>query len=170
MQMNPVDTTWEVRMRLVEVGGGIAQDLGLGRVVGQILAYLYLSEGERSMDEIGEDLGLSKAAVSVAARQLETLGLLRRVWKRGDRKSYYRTADNVASALQQGLLAFLRQKTRAVAEELDRAHEELQEVSADAGDDKDAAFLYSRVERAKLLRDRGAKLLQSRLLDFFVKS
>lgn len=157
-------------MRLVEVGGGIAQDLGLGRVVGQILAYLYLSEGERSMDEIGEDLGLSKAAVSVAARQLETLGLLRRVWKRGDRKSYYRTADNVASALQQGLLAFLRQKTRAVAEELDRAHEELQEVSADAGDDKDAAFLYSRVERAKLLRDRGAKLLQSRLLDFFVKS
>jgi len=164
------DTVDEVRLRLVEAGGGIAQDLGLGRVLGQVLVYLYLSEGERSLDKIGEDLQLSKAAVSIAARQLETLGLLRRVWKRGDRKSYYRTADNIAAALQQGLLAFLRQKTQAVAEELDRANGILEELAANQRADDDAAFLYSRVKRAKLLRDRAAKLLQSRMLGFFVKS
>jgi len=167
--MEAVDKTSDVRMRLVEVGGGIAQDLGLGRVLGQILAYLYLSDGERSMDEIVDDLGLSKAAVSVAARQLETLGLLRRVWKRGDRKNYYRTADNIAAALQQGLLAFLRQKMQAVAEELDRAHNLLRDLTDGPEADAETDFLYGRVKRAKLLRDRAAKLLQSRLLDFFVK-
>jgi len=36
-------------MRLVEVGGNAAQDLGLGRIVGQIVVYLYLSEAERSL-------------------------------------------------------------------------------------------------------------------------
>ena len=168
--MKAVDTAWEVRMRLVEVGGGIAQDLGLGRIVGQILVYLYLSESERSMDQIGEDLGLSKAAVSVAARQLETLGLVRRVWKRGDRRSYYRTADNIATALQQGLVAFLSQKTQAVAEELDRANDELSVLAGVPEAGSEAEFLYGRVKRAKLLRDRAAKLLESRLLDFFMKS
>jgi DNA-binding transcriptional regulator GbsR (MarR family) len=156
-------------MRLVEMGGGIAQDLGLGRIVGQILVYLYLSDAERSMDRIVDDLGLSKAAVSVASRQLETLGLVRRVWKAGDRRSYYRTADNIATALQQGLLAFLRQKTRAVSEELDWANEELAGVAKDPGGGSDAEFLLARVQRARLLRDRASKLLESRLVDFFVK-
>ena len=56
--MKDKSTAREVRMRLVEIGGGMAQDLGLGRVVGQILACLYLSDGERSLDEMGDELGL----------------------------------------------------------------------------------------------------------------
>ena len=59
---------FEIRARLVETGGRTSQDLGL-----------------------------SKASVSVAVRQLENLGLLRRTWKKGDRKNYYRTADEIGS-------------------------------------------------------------------------
>lgn len=32
----------DLRMRLVEEGGRAAQDLGFGRIPGQILVYLYL--------------------------------------------------------------------------------------------------------------------------------
>jgi len=66
--------TAEIRSRLIEVAGKTSQDLGLGRIVGQILVYLYLRNGDCSLDTIGEDLGLSKASVSVAVRQLESLG------------------------------------------------------------------------------------------------
>lgn len=160
----------EARMRLVEIGGQTSQDLGLGRIVGQILVYLYLNEDERSQDTIGQDLGLSKAAISVAIRQLESLGLVRRMWKRGDRKNYYRTADNIATALQQGVLAFLRQRIQAVSSELDYANDLLEEEAGASDGEADLEFLRGRIMRARELRDRAAKVLGSRLFRFFVRS
>jgi DNA-binding transcriptional regulator GbsR (MarR family) len=158
----------EARMRLVEIGGRTAQDLGLGRIVGEILVYLYLQEAECSLDRIEEDLRLSKAAVSTAARQLESLGLLRRVWKRGDRKSYYRTAETMAAALQQGLLGLVRQKADAMAAELERVEALLAEPGAKE-DGKDLAFLRGRVQRARVLDQRLSKILRSPLLRIFAR-
>ena len=127
---NQTDT---VRKRLTEVGGRTAQDLGLGRIVGQILVHLYLSPVECSLDAIAKELGLSKAAVSIAARQLESLGLLRRSWKSGDRKTYYRTADDIATALHQGLLILIRNKMGLLATELKQAETDLKTGSNDPG-------------------------------------
>lgn len=159
----------EIRMRLVEVGGKTSQDLGMGRIVGQILMYLYLREGECSLDQIGEDLGLSKAAVSTAVRHLESLGLLRQVWRKGDRKNYYRTADDIGTALQNGLLAFVRQKIQSVAMEIDAANESLEKEINNPGASTDIHFVHSRVKRAKYLRDMAANLLNSPLLGFLKK-
>jgi DNA-binding transcriptional regulator GbsR (MarR family) len=158
-----------IRMRLVDVGGRAAQDLGVGRVVGQILVYLYLRDGESSLDEIGEELGLSKAAVSVAARQLESLGLLRRSWRKGDRKTYYRTAENIATALQQGLFRFATQKIHAVGIELDHIHQLLEAARRGTRTDAETDFLYQRVKRARLLRERVEGMLNNPLLKLFVK-
>jgi HTH-type transcriptional regulator, glycine betaine synthesis regulator len=160
------DPVLEVRGRLVDVGGQTSHELGLGRIFGQMLVYLYLREGICSLDEIGQDLGLSKAATSIAARQLESLGLLRRVWVKGDRKSYYRTADDIGSALQQGLLSSVRQKISTVANELDVASELLTK----SDDSVEAEFLKSRVKRATHLGKRARKLLESPLLKLFVRS
>ena len=162
-------TVAEARQRLVEIGGRTSQDLGLGRVVGQMLMYLYLQEEERSLDQIGEDLGLSKAAASVSARQLENLGLLRRCWKKGDRRSYYRTADNIATALQQGLFRLLARKVQAVGEELDHVHGLLAAAVDSPAADAGTRFLLSRVERAKSLRRKAERLIGNPLLKLFVK-
>lgn len=163
------DIATEIRMRLVEVGGKTSQDLGMGRIVGQILMFLYLQEGECSLDRIGEDLGLSKAAVSTAVRQLESLGLLRQVWRKGDRRNYYRTADDIGTALQNGLLAFVRQKVQSVAMEIDSANEILEKEINTPGASTDIHFVHSRVKRAKYLRDLAANLLSSPLLGFLKK-
>lgn len=141
----------------------------MGRIVGQILAHLYLWDGDCSLDQIGEDLGLSKAAVSVAARQLENMGLVRRVWKKGDRRTYYRTADNLADAMRQGLLIFLGQKIQAVASELDSAVESLGREIEYAPDDKTVQFVFGRVKRAKTLRDKAMQLLDSPIVRLLAK-
>lgn len=159
----------DARMRLVEVGGRTSEDLGLGRIVGEILVDLYLREGARSLDQISADLGLSKAAVSVAVRQLEALGLLKRVWRRGDRKKYYRTADNIAAALQQGLLTFIRQKMQLAGMELDDVHAALDAASGEKQEDAELRFLRQRVKRAKQLRDRAARMVENPLLKLFAK-
>jgi DNA-binding transcriptional regulator GbsR (MarR family) len=151
------DPIEQVRKRLTEVGGRTAQDLGLGRIVGQILVHLYLTPSEASLEDIAKDLGLSKAAVSIAARQLESLGLLRRSWKSGDRKTYYRTADDIASALHQGLLMLVRNKMGMLATELQQAEAELSPKDAGA----EAAFMLSRVKRARKLRDTAMSVLEN---------
>jgi len=159
----------EIRARLVEVGGRTSQDLGLGRIVGQILVYLYLKNGDCSLDKIGEDLGLSKASVSVAVRQLENLGLLRRAWRKGDRKSYYRTADDIGTALQNGLLTFVRQKMQAVGTELDYVNKMFEKTEINSDSDPDTQFLYNRIKRAKLLHDQVEQTLESPLMKIFIK-
>ena len=111
----------------------------------------------------------AKAAVSITARQLESLGLLRRVWKPGDRRSYYRSADNIATAVQEGLMAFLSQKIRAAASELEAADALLGGAAAAARHDPEVQFVHSRVKRARVLQSRLQKVLTSPLLKIFTK-
>lgn len=152
-----MESTAQVRKRLTEVGGRTAQDLGLGRIVGQILVHLYLSPAEQSLEDIARDLGLSKAAISIAARQLENLGLLRRSWKSGDRKTYYRTADDIATALHQGLLMMVRNKMSLLATELQQAEADLNPAKSDAK----AEFILGRIRRARKLRDTAMAVLEN---------
>ena len=160
------DVAAEARSRLIEAGGRTAQELGMGRIVGQMLVYLYLTDGECSLDRIGEDLELSKASVSIAARQLESMGFLRRSWKKGDRKNYFRTAENFETALKQGLLSFLFQKIRAMGLELNHANELLEEEAEKNDGGSDTHFVYRRVKRAKLLNDKITGLLDHPFLKF----
>lgn len=157
----------DIRRRLAAAGGRTSHDLGLGRIVGQMVVYLYLWDGDCSLDQIAAELGLSKAAVSVAARQLEHLGMIRRTWREGDRRKYYRTVDNIGVALQQGLLSILRSKIEAMAGELDTAHAAL---AAGGRADTELQFLSGRVKRAKVLRDRAHKVLGHPLLKLLLPS
>jgi DNA-binding transcriptional regulator GbsR (MarR family) len=159
------DQTNSVRRRLTEVGGRTAQDLGLGRIVGQVLVHLYLTPAEQSLEDIAKDLELSKAAVSIAARQLESLGLLRRSWKSGDRKTYYRTADDIASALHQGLLMMVRNKMSLLATELQQAETELK--GGETG--SEAEFILGRVKRARKLRDTAMSVLENPLVKLLTR-
>jgi DNA-binding MarR family transcriptional regulator len=152
----------EVEARLVEVAGRTTQDLGLGRIVGLVLGCVYLAERESSLDEISSRLGLSKAAVSIAARQLDSLGLIQRLWLKGDRKHYYRTVDHFGVALQEGLLALVGGKLQSIGAELDRAEEMLGE--AVPGEDQRTQFLRKRLTRASNLRKKTVLILENPIL------
>ncbi len=160
----------DARMRLVETGGRTSQDLGAGRIVGQVLVFLYLQESECSLDRIGDDLGLSKASVSIAVRQLERLGLAKKVWKKGDRKNYFKSADNIGNALQKGILALVRQKVSVFGEELDAVGMMLGEVSNGKEENsKEISFLQQRVTRARKLQRRLNKLLDNPIINLLTK-
>ncbi len=153
----------EVRAQLIDVIGRTTQDLGLGRIVGQVLAHLYLSDHDCSLDEIGEELGLSKAAVSIAARQMESLGLIQKVWKKGDRRHYYRLVKDLGVAVRKGLLAMVRAKLGAVGAELDHAEEIMNTVPKSSGNG-DAEFVRKRLQRAQRLRKRVDDILDNPIM------
>ncbi len=154
----------EARRKLEELGGRTAQDLGLGRIVGQLLVYLYFQPKECPLDQIEEDLGLSKAAVSVAARQLDTLGLVKRVWVAGDKRSYYKSADNIATALGNGLLSMLRRRLEYIDNEFRQISEDLEGGLKEGAKNADLQFVSDRVRRAQVLQSRLLKLLNSPIM------
>lgn len=154
-----------VKARLVASGGRLAQEFGFNRVAGEVLACLYLTEGDASLDALERELGLSKAAVSLGAAQLARLGLIARVRRAGDRKRYYRSADDVGSALRHGILKFARAKMAALEMELSRADESLADLKKEAG----AKFLASRVARLHQLNRRAGRLLDHPLVNLFSK-
>jgi HTH-type transcriptional regulator, glycine betaine synthesis regulator len=154
----------EARMRLIETGGRASQDFGVGRIVGQVLVYLYLQENACSLDSIGENLGLSKASVSIAVRQLEQLGLSRKVWKSGDKKNYYKSAENIAKALQQGVLSLVRQKIDQFGGELDSSLELIDTIPEGSSLKEEALFLKQRMARAKKLQNGLERILGNPLV------
>lgn len=150
----------EVRGRLIELAGRTTQDLGMGRIIGQVLGELYLTDGESSLDDIGNNLGLSKAAVSIAARRLESLGLVQRIWKKDDRRHYYRIVDHLGVALRQGALETLRGKIRAAGAELDHAEKLLQQAR-EGGTDEQVKFLRLRLNRARQQRRHAERIFNN---------
>ncbi|MFA5043519.1 MAG: winged helix DNA-binding protein [Kiritimatiellia bacterium] len=153
----------EVRARLIEAAGRTTQDLGLGRIIGQVLGDIYMTEGDSSLDDIGRNLGLSKAAVSIAARRLESLGLLQRIWKKADRKNYYRIVEHLGVALRQGILESVRGKLRAVGAELDHAETLLRQAGNDENNGE-IKFLRTRLNRARQQRQRAARVFNNPIM------
>jgi len=62
---------------------------GLGRTAGEMYAVLYLSPSPVPLEELARSLGVTKGNVSVAIRQLEQLGMVRRSWNTGDRRVFF---------------------------------------------------------------------------------
>ncbi len=159
--------TDEVRGRLIEVAGRTTQDLGLGRIVGQVLAYVYLATDRCSLDDLGRDLGLSKAAVSIAARQLDSLGLVKRVWEKGDRKNYYAVVDHFGTALRRGLTGLVGGKVRSIGAELDR----IESILTDGKDpvNENLILLKKRVKLVRKYQQLANDVLDSPLLKLLGK-
>lgn len=68
---------------------------GLPRVAGRLFGLLLVSPEARSLDELAEQLDVSKASISVNARLLEERGVVEREGRHGDRRDYYRIADDI---------------------------------------------------------------------------
>ena len=154
-----------VKAALIDARARMAQDFGFNRAAGATLACLFLTDGDASLDALESELGLSKAAVSLAAAQLERLGLIERVRKAGDRRRYYRSAGDIGSALRHGILRFARSRAAALEADLQRADQLL----ADRKREPAGRFLGSRIARLRDLNRRAASLLENPLVRLFAK-
>lgn len=77
---------------LVEEYGLLFEEMGGTRMEGRVLAWLLLADPpEQSLTEIAEGLGVSKAAVSTAARSLLQSRAVERVSEPGHRGDFYRS-------------------------------------------------------------------------------
>ena len=148
--MSPTDDP--ITRRFIEDAGSTTQALGVGRVVGQIYAYLYFSESSRTLDDMKEGLGISKGSASTGVRQLEQWGAVQRIWVKGDRKDYYSANDYFGRIVRNIMFDVMGKRLGAMSQLLDDADAELNEVSASGKHlpiTNNPAFLRARVKRLR---------------------
>ena len=97
--------------RFIERMGQLYQSDALPRIAGRMFALLLLESEAMSLDVLAERLQVSKASVSANARLLETIGMIERVTKPGDRRDYYAaTADTHQRMLDMRLRKFIHMR------------------------------------------------------------
>jgi len=158
----PKDPLQAAKWEMVEAGGRTAQSFGLNRLLGQIYMWLYMSHEPACLDELAESLGVSKASVSIACRQLLSLGGLKRVWRKGDRRDFYEAETDLRGLLQNGLMREVRKKLESAKVQLDLC--ETMIAQAEGGQTQESSFLRARLGEAARYRKRIESLVNNPLV------
>jgi DNA-binding transcriptional regulator GbsR (MarR family) len=121
----------------------ISRFWGFPKGMGAIFGVLYLSPGPLSLDEIVQETGLTKGAISTEIRALARMGLVHRSSRLGDRKDYYEAESDFYAAIR----SILRERQNS---EFDRAlrsvRETLEILEENWVDEEEWNFVYERVQ------------------------
>ena len=159
-----------LRLRFIESAGYFTQSLGAGRVLGQIFAHIYFSKDPQSLDDLSRLLEISKGSASMAVRQLEQWGALRRMWVKGDRKDYYTATDEFGRIIRKALLDMIGRKMETSDGLLEDAQALLQEHARNGKKtDEDWVFVSRRVKKLQTFRDRTQGLWDSSITKMLLK-
>ena len=110
--------------QFIERMGLAIERMGLTRTFGRLFALLLVTDRPLSLDEIAEQLHVSKASVSTNARSCEEVGLARRVGLRGDRRDYYEIAPRAFEQVTAKRVATIHSMAGLAAEGLEAVGDE----------------------------------------------
>jgi DNA-binding transcriptional regulator GbsR (MarR family) len=97
------------REQLIEDFGMYFEQYGMSRILGRVYGLLMIAdEPMLGLDQMAEQLGISKASVSTVARQLQAFTLIEKVTVPGDRKDYYRNVSNALEYLKTSMSGSVR--------------------------------------------------------------
>ena len=160
----------QIAGRMIEAAGHLTQSFGIGRVLGQIYAYLYFSPEPRSLNDLTRDLGISKGSASMGVRQLEQWGALTKVWVKGDRKDYYRAEDRFGRIIKNAVKDLAGKRMERSAALLDEVEGELTPTPAASrtGSDDDE-FVKGQIRKMRAFQKKAQGLWDGALLKMLLK-
>jgi DNA-binding transcriptional regulator GbsR (MarR family) len=121
----------------------ISRFWGFPKGMGAIFAVIYLSPTPLSLDEIVQETGLTKGAISTEIRALARMGLVHRSSKLGDRKDYYEAETDFYAAIR----SILKERQNSEFERAIRSVRETLEVMEENWvEDEEWQFVYARVK------------------------
>lgn len=75
--------------------GRLSRFFGFNDVMGRLYGTLLLNPEPLSLDDLADQLQISKGSVSMNMRDLERWGMAKEVWVRGARKKYYQAESDL---------------------------------------------------------------------------
>jgi len=135
----------QVKQDFTEGLSQISRFWGFPKGMGAIFAVLYISPIPLSLDEIVEQTGLTKGAISTEVRTLARMGLVHRSSKLADRKDYYEAENDFYKSIR----SILKERQNS---EFDRALRSVQETLKElesgsvSGDEAEVKFVRERIK------------------------
>jgi DNA-binding transcriptional regulator GbsR (MarR family) len=123
----------------------ISRFWGFPKGMGAIFAVLYTSPTPLSLDEIVQQTGLTKGAISTEVRTLARMGLVHRSSKLADRKDYYEAESDFYKSIR----SILKERQNSEFDSAVRSVQEtLKELEAGSvsGDESEVQFVYERIK------------------------
>ncbi|HBJ84564.1 MAG TPA: hypothetical protein DDZ88_11975 [Verrucomicrobiales bacterium] len=163
-------TNWAAECRrFIEAGGNTTHAFGLGRMLGRVFAFLYLSPQAVSLEDIAARLQVSKASVSIVVRQLFEFQAVRHITLPGDRRDYYEAETDFLLILRRGIMPGFRKKLQTAGMQIERtlgvgATAGGGSAAPDGRSEDDQAEIRRRLRKAQALHRRLDQLLGSRIL------
>ncbi|MBN9692317.1 MAG: hypothetical protein J0M24_18880 [Verrucomicrobia bacterium] len=153
-------TLSKTRLEFIETVGRMCQQLGLPRSIGQIYGLLYLSPASLSLDDIAEQLSISKGSASTGTRQLASWQAIKQVWVPGDRRDYFEAVGNLRDLLESIYRNYFKPKLEKGGRKLDSLLATLEEERQQgAVSPEDYAFFKERLDNIARLEDRISRVL-----------
>lgn len=139
------------RDNFIEGVGRLSSMVGLGRVMGQLYGMLFLSNRPLCLDDMVERLKISKGNASLNIRELEKLGMVRKVWIKGDRKDFYEAELDFEKILVTGLIEAAQRRMELVSNTVVETENLVKKAQAQLNrEEKATAELY--IERLQTLK------------------
>ena len=137
-----------IQQNFVESLSQISRFWGFPKGMGAIFGVLYLSPAPLSLDELVEQTGLTKGAISTEVRSLARIGLVHRSTKLGDRKDYYEAETDFYAAIR----SILKERQNS---EFDRAIRSVRETlsTLEAGAGSNGPEWQFTLERVRALQE-----------------
>ena len=132
----------KARDNFIEGAGHLASTIGLSRVIGQLYAILFLSNEPLCLDDMAERLKISKGNASVNIRELEKLGVVRKVWVKGSRRDFYEAELDLEKLIKNGIVAAAKRRMDMILETVDTTENLVKKARGMNEEEKRMAELY----------------------------
>lgn len=160
---------YEARSRFLQCWGEMGSCWGINKTMAQIHAVLMVSDDPLSTDDVMRELNISRGNANMNLRGLVDWGLVRRIFRKGERREYFQSEKDVWRMF----CTISRERKKREIEPVITA---LQECLAIAGRDRECAAFRKQVESllefvktADLMLGRISQQDKSRILPLLVK-
>lgn len=135
----------KARENFIQGMSRISSFWGFPRAMGAIFGAVYLSPIPLSLDEIVEQVNVSKGAVSTHVRTLERLGMVHKQIRLGDRKDYYEAEADFWKIIKGVLREREKSEFDLALNTVSESLEMVKEASPSPGDAELAGFYQERM-------------------------
>ncbi|MYL37458.1 choline uptake/conversion transcriptional regulator CudC [Halobacillus litoralis] len=117
---------------------------GITPSTGRLFARMYFKHEPMTLDDMKDDLGMSKPSMSIAVRNLQEVSIIHKVWRKGSRKDSFMAEKNFFKYFSRFFGSKWEREAKLNLSAIDYAGEILQQVMEDEEADE------ATVERARI--------------------
>ena len=137
----------------------LCNKFGLNNIMAQLYSILYLNSKALSLDDMVEQLKISKATVSINIRVLERYGAVRRVWVKGSRKDYYEAETDISKVIMDRIRSMAQRRMSEIDDMINSSSQILDSVNSENEEDKESIKIFrDRLDQLKGLYSQAQTL------------